>query len=254
MPDFHRQLWSAVDAQAVTEPDDIYSSRHPEVQPFAFNEQVVRVFPDMIGRSVPGYWLVSELSGQLAARYARSGSRIYDLGCSLGASSWSTLHQLSCPNVELIAVDNSSAMIRQFRSNLSQLPEAQHLQLRCENLLQSEISNASVVILNYTLQFVDPSDRQELLSRIHQGLNPGGVLILSEKLHSENSLLNEWHLDFKRAKGYSEMEIYQKRKALEDVMRIDSLDTHQSRMREAGFSSATQWFQCLNFVSFLAEK
>ncbi|MCG6507593.1 carboxy-S-adenosyl-L-methionine synthase CmoA, partial [Vibrio parahaemolyticus] len=121
-----------------------------------------------------------------------------------------------------------------------------------------DIKNASVVVLNFTLQFLSPEDRYTLLEKIYAGLRPGGILILSEKFVFENQVANELlidlHHDFKRANGYSELEISQKRSAIENVMRPDSVETHKARFEQLGFSSYEVWFQCFNFGSMFAIK
>ena len=121
-----------------------------------------------------------------------------------------------------------------------------------------EIENASVVVLNFTLQFLSPEDRYSLLEKIYAGLRPGGILILSEKYVFENQtaheLLIDLHHDFKRANGYSELEISQKRSAIENVMRPDSIESHKQRFEKIGFSSYEVWFQCFNFGSMFAIK
>ena len=125
-----------------------------------------------------------------------------------------------------------------------------------QDILETRIENASVVALNFTLQFVSPEKRLELLSGIAAGLKPGGVLLLSEKVCFEDSLEQElqtaWHHDFKRAQGYSELEIARKRDALENVMQPDLMSQHTERLLEAGFSRTYQWFQGFNFVSMIA--
>jgi len=120
------------------------------------------------------------------------------------------------------------------------------------------IQNAAIVVINFTLQFLPQADRSALIQHIYAGLKPGGILILSEKFITAdtvtNDLLIDLHHDFKRANGYSELEISQKRSALENVMKPDTLAEHQQRLKAAGFSSQTLWFQCFNFCSMLAIK
>ena len=115
-----------------------------------------------------------------------------------------------------------------------------------------------MVILNFTLQFLPPQDRTVLLEKIYRGLNPNGVLVLSEKFRFDdekvNDLLIDLHHQFKRANGYSELEVSQKRTALENVMRTDSIDTHKVRLKSVGFSQVELWFQCFNFGSMIAVK
>lgn len=238
--------------------DTIYATPQSTVSPFKFDEDVVAVFPDMIARSVPGYTLLLPLIGQLASRYAQPHSRCYDLGCSLGAVTLALCQQIKQPGCTITAVDNSPAMINQCRRILARAGTGIPVNLVEANICQMPISQASVVVLNFTFQFVPPPLRDALIQRIYDGLLPGGVLILSEKVIFEppgvDALLVQLHHDFKRASGYSDLEISQKRTALENVLISETIPQHQTRLRQAGFASADVWFQAFNFVSLLAVK
>jgi tRNA (cmo5U34)-methyltransferase len=126
------------------------------------------------------------------------------------------------------------------------------------DILTTTINNASMVVLNFTLQFIAPEQRDEIIKKIYQGLKPGGLLVLSEKMTDDDQictdLLIDLHHNFKRANGYSELEISQKRNALENVMLTDTLPAHLSRLSKSGFSHISPWFQCFNFFSLLAIK
>ena len=241
-------------------PDRIYATPQPQVSDFAFNEDVVRVFPDMIKRSVPGYPTIVENLGVLAAQFAQPGSALYDLGCSLGAVTQAMRRHVKSEGCRVIGVDNSAAMVTRCHEYLhaqgSMFQELLPYELIEGDILALDFQPASVVALNFTLQFIEPERRLELLTRIRQSLLPGGALILSEKLRfedeAEQALLTDLHITFKRANGYSELEIAQKRSALENVMKPDSLQQHRERLLAAGFRQVTPWFQCLNFASLVA--
>ena len=241
-------------------PDRIYATRQAQVSDFAFNEDVVRVFPDMIKRSVPGYPTIVENLGVLAAQFAQPGSALYDLGCSLGAVTQAMRRHVKSEGCRVIGVDNSAAMVTRCHEYLhaqdSMFQELLPYELIEGDILALDFQPASVVALNFTLQFIEPERRLELLTRIRQSLLPGGALILSEKLRfedeAEQALLTDLHITFKRANGYSELEIAQKRSALENVMKPDSLQQHRERLLAAGFRQVTPWFQCLNFASLVA--
>ena len=241
-------------------PDRIYATPQPQVSDFAFNEDVVRVFPDMIKRSVPGYPTIVENLGVLAAQFAQPGSALYDLGCSLGAVTQAMRRHVKSEGCRVIGVDNSAAMVARCHEYLhaqdSMFQELLPYELIEGDILALDFQPASVVALNFTLQFIEPERRLELLTRIRQSLLPGGALILSEKLRfedeAEQALLTDLHITFKRANGYSELEIAQKRSALENVMKPDSLQQHRERLLAAGFRQVTPWFQCLNFASLVA--
>ncbi len=238
--------------------DTIYASPLNEIIDFDFDERVVDVFPDMIQRSVPGYGTMISTIGILAAKYAQADSHCYDLGCSLGAVSLSMRQRINQPNCDIIAVDNSKAMIERGQDLLatdksSNIP----VNMVCADIQDVFIENASVVVLNFTLQFIPPAERMTLTKRIYAGLKPGGALILSEKMAfdpQKQDFHTEAHHDFKRTNGYSDLEISQKRTALERVMIPETFSCHQERLHEAGFDFTEIWFQCFNFVSLIAIK
>ncbi|AWL11741.1 tRNA (cmo5U34)-methyltransferase [Saliniradius amylolyticus] len=241
-----------------TPQDTIYSSPMAQVSDFRFDESVAEVFPDMIQRSVPGYNTIVDAIGQLAGHYAQPDTRLYDLGCSLGAASLSMSRYVQSNNTDIVAVDNSEAMVEKCQRHIQAYKSETPISVVCDDLQNINIKNASVVVMNFTLQFIPPEQRQSLLARIYAGMVEGGILILSEKLsHSTtqgNELLVELHHEFKRRNGYSELEISQKRTALENVMRIDSFDAHHERLTQAGFKDVVLWFKCFNFASMVAIK
>ena len=236
--------------------DDLFASPLSDPGLFRFDASVASVFPDMINRSVPGYATVVGMTGALAAQHARPGSQIYDLGCSWGASLLSVAREPACDRCELIGIDNSESMLEQASNHLAQFPEAKRIQLQYADVLDTPLHNASVVIMNYTLQFIPTEEREGLLKRIRETMMPGDVLILSEKLTLPDPRLNEYlidlHHDFKRQQGYSDLEIAQKRQALEDVLVPETRQTHVERLQKVGFSRCDVWFQCLNFGSLIA--
>lgn len=238
--------------------DEVYADKRSRVVDFAFDDQVAAVFPDMIRRSVPGYETLVALCGVIAERYLQPDCNVYDLGCSLGAAMLSIHGRIADPSVRFIGVDNSESMLRQCRRNLSGVIDSARLRLVCRDAREVAVRDAGLVVLNFTLQFIDPADRLDLLRRIHAGLKTGGILILSEKTRAEDGgeagVQQALHDQFKAANGYSDLEIAQKRAALEKVMTPDGAATHLARLRQAGFGQAVQWFQAFDFRSFLARK
>jgi len=207
---------------------------------------------------VPGYQTIINLCGELAARFVQADSNCYDLGCSLGASSLAIRQQIQQPGVSIIAVDNSAAMLARCQTLLQSDQAATAVELVEADICDIEINNASLVVMNFTLQFIAIEKRQALLEKIYAGLNPGGCLVISEKLlfepESLNQLLSELHHQFKSAQGYSDLEISQKRDSLENILIPETLETHINRIKACGFNSASPWFQCFNFASLVAVK
>jgi len=238
--------------------DRIYASPRDMIVDFRFDSQVAAVFPDMIRRSVPGYDTIIPLLGLFAERYARSDSNIYDLGCSLGAATLAMRRYINQPGCRIVAVDNAEAMIAQCRANLDADTADVPVSLHCSDIRDIEIEDASLVVINFTLQFIPPDQRLALLERIYRGMLTGGALVIADKIAFQDQMQQQFeetmHLDFKKANGYSELEISQKRTALENVLIPDTLEVHLERARRAGFSQAHPWFQCFNFAALCAIK
>ncbi len=238
--------------------DQIYSKSMAKIADFSFDAHVADVFSDMIERSVPGYRSIITMIETLTGHYAQPGSTLYDLGCSLGAATLSMRRGITAEGCTIISVDNSDAMVKRCQKVMDRDLHDTPIEVLCDDIQNVEIRDASVVVLNFTLQFIPPEERVSLLEKIYAGMRPGGVLILSEKVGFDdahvNELLTDIHHDFKRSHGYSDMEISQKRSALENVLIPETIPVHRNRLIKAGFTSVDVWFQCFNFMSMLAVK
>lgn len=238
--------------------DKLFSQPSEMIVDFVFDEQVVRVFPDMIRRSVPGYEAIITLLGLFAQEYAQADSHIYDLGCSTGAATLALRRRITVPNCRIIAVDNSVPMVESCQQSLQQDKSDIPVEVICADIQDINLTQASIIVLNFTLQFIAPELRADFIDKCYQGLKPGGVLILSEKVifpdQQEQAFQEKLQLAFKKANGYSELEISQKRTALENVLIPNSVTEHRNRLLTAGFRQVHQWFAAFNFVSFAAIK
>ncbi len=239
--------------------DRLYAQPLEAISDFVFDRRVVEVFADMIRRSVPGYGTLLSMLPVMVGHFVQAGSRCYDLGCSQGACALAIQQSVTVDGVHIVAVDNSPDMVASARSVLQTdaAVAGGTVELRCEDVLDTPIEQASLVVMNFTLQFIDSAQRQRLIDKIHDGLKPGGALLLSEKIQQpapHSRLMTALHEEFKRANGYSELEISQKRSALENVLVADTLAQHRQRLQQAGFEQVLPWFQCFNFYSLLAVK
>ncbi len=239
--------------------DRIFTNAGSDPQaPFEFNDAVAQVFPDMLNRSVPGYATTLSTIGAMAGRYAQPNTHCYDLGCSLGAATLAMGQAIADPTVTVVGVDNAPAMIKRGQKLLDESEHKPSISIELGDITNFPLRPASMVVLNFTLQFVPIEQRTALLTRIADALLPGGVLILSEKIAFEESASDELFVDlyhaFKRSQGYSELEISRKRSALENVLIRETLADHRQRLSNAGFASVEQWFQCFNFASLIAFK
>jgi tRNA (cmo5U34)-methyltransferase len=238
--------------------DNLFSKPLQQVADFSFDAQVAQVFPDMINRSIPGYAIMIQNIGEIANRFASNHSVIYDLGCATGISTLSIARAVTAQHCRVIGIDNSSAMLEQCNRFVKAYQHSTPIELIEADILNFQLAPCSVVVMNFTLQFLPPDSRETILQRIHEALLPGGVLILSEKVKGERTdhdeLLIHLHHNFKRDNGYSDLEISQKRTALENVMLLDTQSQHFARFDAAGFDSYTEWYRCFNFSSMLAFK
>ncbi len=240
--------------------DELYKNKFKNVGKFVFDEKVANVFENMLNRSIPNYDFVLKIIGQISKDIVKNETNVYDLGCSLGASSFFVLKNNPDKNFTIFAVDNSQAMIEKAKENYRNLEfmPNQNIEFLTKDINDLSFENASFVILNFTLQFVDVNLRFELLQKIFKGLNKNGALILSEKLKFENeqeeNLLTDLYHAFKKNNGYSDLEISQKKTALEDVLIRETEKEHFERLRKIGFTSVVTIQQAFNFVSFLAVK
>ena len=225
---------------------------------FDFGAATARVFDDMLQRSVPFYTEIQRMISELACDFARSGTQVYDLGCSTGATLLSLAGCLPT-DIRLIGIDASPAMLDEARGKLAQVACRQLCELQCRDMNQSiPIEQASVVIMNLTLQFIRPAKRQRLIQDIAAGLQEGGCLILVEKVLSQHSLINRLfmahHEAFKGHNGYDEIEISRKREALENVLVPYHDRENEALLLENGFKSCDSFFRWYNFCGMLAVK
>lgn len=231
-------------------------------EPFRFDDSVARVFPDMLRRSIPGYEASLEAIGSLAARYVRDGTNCYDLGCSLGAATLAMRQGIRADGCRIVAIDSSPAMIERCmqviaEDDVNSAPKTP-VDVLQGDIMELDIENTSMVVLNYTLQFLAIGDRDRIVRRICKGLIPGGLLVLSEKVLDEDEhmekLLFDLHHEHKRRANYSALEISRKRAALENVLVPETVARHRARMKKAGFEHIAVWLRYFNFVSIVAIK
>jgi tRNA (cmo5U34)-methyltransferase len=225
---------------------------------FSFDQRVAEVFPDMIKRSVPGYCQILNAIEQFARDYVTDDSNCYDLGCSLGAASLAMSSGIQSKNNNIIAVDNSQAMLTKCQQQITAFKHQTPIELVESDIQKVTIKNASMVVLNFTLQFIAKEERLTTLNQIYQGMNQGGILVLSEKLRFDDPVINELmiklHHDFKKQQGYSQLEISQKRNALENVLIPETKTEHIERLEKIGFRHVACWLQEYNFASLIAIK
>lgn len=238
--------------------DNVFKEEIKKPSDFKFGATVANAFDDMVERSVPFYNEIQRMIIELAAEHAMPNTNVVDLGCSTGTTMIG-LNPYVAENIKFVGVDDSTEMLKKCDVKLQQANFTRDYELVNADLHNEiKIENASVVILCLTLQFMRPIFREKLLKRIYDGLVPGGVLIISEKILAEDSLFNrnfiKYYYDYKRRNNYSEMEISQKREALENVLIPYKLSENFKMLAEAGFQHTETFFKWYNFSGFIAVK
>jgi tRNA (cmo5U34)-methyltransferase len=237
--------------------DDIFKNGGMNRE-FQFDGKVADVFDDMLNRSVPCYRMVIEMIGAILGKSLEQNDRVYDLGCSTGETLIELARRLEHLDLDFTGVDNSPAMLSKARHKAEMFSLAERITFREANIIDLDVSGAGAIIMNYTLQFIRPLNRQEFLVKVYQALRPGGILIVSEKILSLDPDLNrafiDFYLDFKRRNGYSETEISRKREALENVLIPFSINENINLLTRAGFASCETFCQWFNFASIVAVK
>ncbi len=240
--------------------DNIYKKN--KNSPFQFDDNVAEVFPDMLERSIPGYETTIRTIKALASRYVRANSNCYDLGCSLGAATIAMRHGINEQNCKILAIDNAESMISRckeiFLRDEKEFQSDTIIHPINNDICKIQIKNASMVVLNFTLQFVQKEKRSSVIDSIYKGLNKGGLLFLSEKVVDDNGLkeklLNDLHHDYKKNKGYSAMEISRKQASLKNILTPETVNEHQNRFKRAGFNHSFTLLRYFNFISIIAIK
>ena len=238
--------------------DRLFKRRRLRPADFAFGKQTAAVFDDMLERSVPFYDELQRMTGEIAADFALPGTQLYDLGCSTGT----TLLMLDAvvpKGVRFIGVDASAEMLKRARRKLRAHRPAHAVELICQDLNRGvRMRNASVAIMTLTLQFIRPLYRQRLIRSVAAGMHPQGCFLLIEKVLPNVSALNrpfiKYYYAFKQRHGYSELEIAQKREALENVLIPYRLEENIELLRANGFSRCEVFFKWYNFCGLLAFK
>ena len=237
--------------------DTLFENKTP-AEKFEFNERVADVFDDMLDRSVPFYKQVIEMTAEILDRSLQPGDTVYDLGCSTGTTLITLARKLASFDLHFIGIDNSKAMLERALRKAEMFSLSDRIDFIEKDITEAEISGAGGVILNYTLQFIKPDTRKDFLQSIYKGLRSNGVLVLSEKVLCRDTGLDGQFLDsyhrFKKRRGYSELEIANKREALENVLIPLTIQENMELLIQAGFTRVSTFFQWFNFVSFIASK
>lgn len=237
--------------------DELFNIPKDRIEPFSFGREVAEVFDDMAERSIPCYNELQNIAAELAKRFYRPGTLIYDLGCSTGNTTARIIESFNAAGSAtpaVVAVDSSVEMVDIAKMKCGE----RHVRWLCSGIQGMSFPDASVIVAAYVLQFIDPGMRQSIVNEMYRGLERGGILILAEKMRSDDGslepLMTDLYHDFKRRMGYSDLEIQQKASALEGVLIPFSPSENEALLRNAGFTHVETFLKSFNFTCLLALK
>ena len=237
--------------------DDIFT-QHDQPEDFEFTTRVAEVFEDMLDRSVPFYADVIKAGAQILDRYLEDGDSIYDLGSSTGTTLLELSRLLAHKDLRYIGIDSSKAMLEKAHLKAELYSKNKNFTFLDEDITAFEHRDVGAVLLNYTLQFIRPIMRENVIQKVYDSLKPGGVLLLSEKTICPEKKINRDYIDiyhnFKKERGYSELEISRKREALENILIPFSIEENKNLLSKVGFTVTETYFQWFNFASIVAIK
>ncbi len=233
--------------------DKVFSK--PIIKKFEFDDAVASVFDDMLSRSVPFYDDVRALVISLILAQQCDDKKVLDLGSST-AKFLLDLYSKMDTNMKLKGLDNSQAMLDRANQKCSAF--GANIDLELADMLNYKYEDEDIIIANYTLQFIRPMQRVELIKDLYRSLNDDGMFIFSEKVVFDDKRLDKELIDiyynYKKNQGYSEYEIAQKREALENVLIPFTIKENIQMCKEAGFKTVETVFQWANFVTFVAKR
>ncbi len=238
--------------------DELFAEGEFQKGSFSFDEGVATVFDDMANRSIPFYREVVHLTASVGMKFVPENGRIYDIGCSTGNTSLHLAKSLQEKKVQIIGIDPSVAMLKKANEKSAVYTYGHEIKF-CEGDVENfSFLPCHMMVMNYTLQFISPEKRGEVLKKLCKCLEKGGVLVLSEKLRQEDEQVEKFNTEtyekFKAGNGYSFLEIANKRQALENILVPRSLDANIELLKSAGFTRVEILFKWLNFATFLAIK
>lgn len=233
--------------------DTLYQQK-TDVIDFDFDQKVAQVFPDMVHRSIPGYaTLLTIMQAVFRAEFANAkDTLVYDLGCSVGGVTLALAHVMPV-NTQFIGVDISADMLAHYETAVKRADLSHRVSSIKDSIVSFPLNHCQAISINFTLQFLNPNQRQSVINQCYQALADKGILFIAEKTQHHQDTI-KWHEQFKKNNGYSELEIAQKRLAIENVMQIDEESMILSRFKQAGFTDITAVFNALGFKAWVVRK
>jgi tRNA (cmo5U34)-methyltransferase len=225
--------------------------------PWEFDDNVTKVFDNMLARSIPGFTDMRNLVTSLAVKYAIPNTAIVDLGSSRGGSLIPIIEKLG-KSQKYVGVEISKAMRDACTVELGKYSEVEFELLDLDLRENYPEFKTSIVLSVLTLQFIPIEYRQEILERAFNNLQVGGAIILVEKILGVDAHINRTFIDLyyglKGENGYTEEQINTKRKSLEGVLVPVTATWNEQLLQESGFKHVDCFWRNLNFAGWIGVK
>jgi tRNA (cmo5U34)-methyltransferase len=219
-----------------------------------FNGSMVEHFEDHVRKSVPFYNEGHELVVKLSDYFVKDDSICYELGSSVGT----LMQQLAEHHIDkaakFIGIEIESDMIKKANECYS----STNLSFICDDMTTMMLDKSDLIVSYYTIQFIHPKLRQELINKIYDTLNWGGAFILYEKVRANDArfqdIISNLYMEYKLDQGYDAQEIMAKAKSLKGVLEPFSTEGNIDMLKRAGFVDILSIQKYMNFEGFLVIK
>lgn len=230
-------------------------NRNMEVKGGWTFDNIADEFEEHVRRSVPSYDEGHYLIQKMAEFFLPKNASVLELGCSTGllVSKFLT-HFSERQDIRYEGVDVSKEMILACKKNV----QDKRVKFSYGDATTDDLGSHSIVISYYTIQFIHPAHRQEVINKIYESLDWGGAFMLFEKVRAPDArfqdITTQIYTDFKRSNEFTDTEILDKSSSLKSVLEPFSTQGNLDMLKRAGFVDVMTIFKYVNFEGFLAIK
>jgi tRNA (cmo5U34)-methyltransferase len=223
-----------------------------------FDEEVSRVFDDMLARSIPQYETMREAVTLVASAFLSRYPRVVDIGCSRGEALDSIRALVPPADGQFTGLEISEPMIAAAMERFSVDGRVKILEHDLRKTLPLHEGTTDVVLSVLTMMFVPVNYRMRLLRDVYRALRRGGALVLVEKVMGEgpdsDDLFTANYHRKKADSGYTPDEIQRKRLSLEGVLVPMTPSWNEHMLRRTGFRDVDCFWRWMNFAGWVAIK
>ena len=225
---------------------------------WSFKGDTVKDFDKHVKKSVPLYEEGHDLICDISDFFVNESSIVYEIGCSTGALSIKLAqHNINKMKARFVGIDIENDMVDAANKNKKKYPDI-NVDFMAANALEVELEPSDLIVCYYTVQFIHPSVRQELINKLYKSLNWGGALLLFEKVRGPDArfqdMMTSLYTDYKIRAGYTPGDIVAKSRSLKGILEPFSTQGNIDMLKRAGFIDINTVQKYICFEGFLAIK